>query len=363
MNGQAPQPPVDATDAELLAAFAHTRSEVAFSELVRRHGGMVLSVCRSTLGNSTEAQDAAQAVFLTLAQKARDARAQHHTVGWLHRVAWHIANRAAQSRTARRRHEAEAARMRRETVVREHEPIQLDALHAGLAALPDAYRVPLILHHLEGRTHEDVAAQVGCSVNALGVRLHRGRALLRKQMERRGAEASPTALLGLWLLPSEAGASSQFIATVTKSALAWAQGQLASSAVATPVRVLVGSARRRLLWAKLKWLTVAGALLLAGGLIWTFLPRTHKQPVATPTFNLTVVTGQITRVSNRLLSLQRNTGAPVEISFDAATELRFNDAPCTVAQLQPGLDAAVYTVTGGPAQKILAYTPGSQRHP
>jgi hypothetical protein len=55
-----------ASDGELLAAFAGRGEQEAFAELVRRHGGMVLGVCRSVVGESAAAEDAAQAVFLTL---------------------------------------------------------------------------------------------------------------------------------------------------------------------------------------------------------------------------------------------------------------------------------------------------------
>src|SRR5690349_13041031 len=60
----------EASDGDLLARFANERKEEAFAELVRRHGAMVLAVCRSVVGESSSAEDAAQAVFLTLAQKA-----------------------------------------------------------------------------------------------------------------------------------------------------------------------------------------------------------------------------------------------------------------------------------------------------
>src|SRR3954462_839466 len=99
-------------DADLLAAFSDQSAQSAFAEIVRRHGGMVLAVCRSRLGNTSDAEDAAQAVFLTLAQKARSPAVRARLVGWLHRVAWYVATRAAQAGAARLRHEQEAAAMR-----------------------------------------------------------------------------------------------------------------------------------------------------------------------------------------------------------------------------------------------------------
>src|SRR5262249_59429869 len=60
-------------DGELLRLFAAggPRSRPAFEALVRRHGPLVLSVCRAVLGHVHDAEDAFQATFLVLVRKAR----------------------------------------------------------------------------------------------------------------------------------------------------------------------------------------------------------------------------------------------------------------------------------------------------
>src|SRR6202021_1403032 len=78
------------TDGALLAAFADRREESAFAELVGRHAGMVLGVCRAYIGEAG-AEDAAQAVFLALAQKASSLRRYSTVAGWLYRVAGYVA--------------------------------------------------------------------------------------------------------------------------------------------------------------------------------------------------------------------------------------------------------------------------------
>ena len=58
-------------DADLLEQYVNQRSEAAFEALLRRHGPMVLGVCRRVLQNEADAEDAFQATFLVLVHKAR----------------------------------------------------------------------------------------------------------------------------------------------------------------------------------------------------------------------------------------------------------------------------------------------------
>src|SRR5262245_18021225 len=87
--------PADAEpDATLLGRFVRSRDEAAFAALVCRHGAMVLGVCRRTLGDPHDADDAFQATFLTLARKAGSLARPGQLAGWLHRVARRVALKA-----------------------------------------------------------------------------------------------------------------------------------------------------------------------------------------------------------------------------------------------------------------------------
>jgi DNA-directed RNA polymerase specialized sigma24 family protein len=73
----------DLTDAELLDSFVTQRDEVTFEVLVRRHGPMVIGVCRRILHIEADVEDAFQATFLVLVQKAASIRPRALVGNWL----------------------------------------------------------------------------------------------------------------------------------------------------------------------------------------------------------------------------------------------------------------------------------------
>ena len=97
------------SDIRLLEQYIAHRDELAFEALVRRHGSMVLGVCRRALDDPNDADDAFQAAFLLLARKARSIRADGTLGGWLHRVAWRIALQLRSDAARRRDQERRAA--------------------------------------------------------------------------------------------------------------------------------------------------------------------------------------------------------------------------------------------------------------
>lgn len=78
-------------DVRPLELFLHGRREEAFTELVRRHGPLVLGVCRRVLGDAHDAQDAFQATFLVLARRVVTSRRRDALPSWLHGVAHRLA--------------------------------------------------------------------------------------------------------------------------------------------------------------------------------------------------------------------------------------------------------------------------------
>ena len=154
-----------------------SKDEAAFEALVRRHGPMVLGVCRRVLRNHHDAEDAFQATFLVLVRKAASIVPREMVANWLYGVAYRTALKA-RSMIARQR-----VRERQVTEMPEPEAAEPDdcwrdlqpLLDQELSRLPDKYRVPIVLCDLEGKTGKEAARQLGWPEGTVASRLARGR--------------------------------------------------------------------------------------------------------------------------------------------------------------------------------------------
>jgi RNA polymerase sigma factor (sigma-70 family) len=183
------------TDAALLDRFATGRDEAAFAELVRRHGPMVRATCRRVLGDCPDVDDAFQAVFLVLAQKAAAVRRQELLGPWLHTIAVRTAYKARAALVRRAQREQQVvAMMPSEVTRRGNEAEWLAWLDEELQALPAAFRNPLVLCELEDLSRAEAAERLQIPQGTLSSRLARGKELLRDRLRGRGALVTALAL-------------------------------------------------------------------------------------------------------------------------------------------------------------------------
>jgi RNA polymerase sigma factor (sigma-70 family) len=164
-------------------------SEAAFEALVRRHGPMVLSLCRGVLRDEQDAADAFQATFLVLARRASKIRDPDRLAAWLGRVARRIALRS-RAETAWR------AAIERRTPAHDPEaapaPVDCVALEAAslvrseVDRLPETDRLLLQLTYWQGKTYEEAADLLSWPIGTVRSRLSRVRERLRGRLTRLG---------------------------------------------------------------------------------------------------------------------------------------------------------------------------------
>jgi RNA polymerase sigma factor (sigma-70 family) len=264
------------TDRELLARFTATQDEAAFTALVERHGAMVLSVCRSVLGDPQEAEDACQATFLVLLRKAGGMNWQPSIANWLHEVAFLIARRARADRARRPTYESHLVTTPVPDPVADVTWRELQSvLHEELHKLPGRYRKSLILCCLEGKAHHDAAALLGCSLTTLRGRLQRGRELLRKRLVRRGLALSAATFAAV-LAQQTVWASMPplLVVAIVKAALEAAAGQATTTLAKTAALGTVPAGRGKLV-------AITGLALLLGVGLWV-MGRTEPVPLEGP---------------------------------------------------------------------------------
>jgi RNA polymerase sigma factor (sigma-70 family) len=246
------------TDGELLDCFLRARDEAAFEELVRRHGSMVLGVCRRHLGNADDAEDAFQATFLVLVRKAASIVKRDTVANWLYGVAF---------RTAQKARVLAARRRRKEPMMARPEAVADDAwcevravLDSELNALPDKYRATVILCDVEGHTRKEAAKLLGCPEGTVSVRLSRAREMLAKRLTRRGCALAGAAAATAILQQAEAALSAPLVSTTVHAAALVAAGHAVGAAVSAPVAALTEGVMRAMCVSKLK---IGTALLVA----------------------------------------------------------------------------------------------------
>lgn len=183
-----------ATDGELLSQFIRN-DESAFARIVRRHGPAVLDVCRRFTRQEQDAEDAFQAVFLLLAQKAVAIRSPRSLGYWLYGVALRVSRRTRRSSIRRRAHEVQAVDVPEPLVwPEERNPDLVQILHEELAKLPPHYREVIVICDLHGLSRADAARTLCVPEGTVSSRLAGGRKKLAAQLARRGVALSATAI-------------------------------------------------------------------------------------------------------------------------------------------------------------------------
>ncbi len=167
-----------------LVARAQAGDQTAFRELYRQHAGRVYALCLRLTGNSGDAEERTQDVFVRLWDKLRSFRGESAFTSWLHRLAVNVV--LNERRTTKRREQrvtlAEDPAVLEKSRGAPTEGLSID-LERAIGELPDGAREVFVLFDIEGYGHAEIAALVGIAEGTSKAQLFRARQLLREKLD------------------------------------------------------------------------------------------------------------------------------------------------------------------------------------
>ena len=170
--------------AELISA-AQAGDRSAFDELVRQTYVDTYTLAVRLTGNEEDARDVVQEAYLRAWKGIGRFRGDAQFTTWLYRITANASYTLVQKRRRRRTDPLETADEpveldpQRQPEAAAESALMLDELSAAIEQLPPKLRSIVVLKDVYGLSHEAIAEELGISVAAAKVRLHRGRKKLR----------------------------------------------------------------------------------------------------------------------------------------------------------------------------------------
>jgi RNA polymerase sigma-70 factor (ECF subfamily) len=180
-----PQVMTEESDAELMVDVRAGDRE-AFARLVDRHKDAVVNYLTRLCGDRDRAEDLAQDAFLRLFRAADGYREQGFLRAYLFRIATNLV-RSEERRERRLRLLLPFLGGRDHAEPSAASGMLLQEMHrqvaGAVAGLPLRFRVPLVLHEIEGWSYADIAQELRCREGTVKSRIFRGRQQLKQRLE------------------------------------------------------------------------------------------------------------------------------------------------------------------------------------
>lgn len=175
---------------EELASKWKTGDNSAFEIIFHRYERRVLNMAARMTGNLDDAEDVAQETFIR-ANKSIDGFRGGKFSTWIFRIAVNLCLDRARRKVNQTSsldsliEQADWQEPESNTGDPQYTLMKEEfrrAVRSVLTSIPPHYRILLVLRHMDEMPYEEIAKVIGCSVNALGVRLHRAREVFRKRI-------------------------------------------------------------------------------------------------------------------------------------------------------------------------------------
>ena len=166
------------SEAQLIEA-ARAGDQRAMGSLYAAHADRVYSVVRRVVGDDHLAEDVSQDAWVRAFEKLHQFRGEAAFSTWMHRLAVNQAVNRLRSQGRRSKLET-APELRLPVQEPDESVLHQRQLARALDALPDGYRTVLVLHDVEGLTHEEIGDRLGIATGTSKSQLHKARARMRE---------------------------------------------------------------------------------------------------------------------------------------------------------------------------------------
>lgn len=183
----------DAEDVRLMELVGAGDSG-AFEQLVERHQRLVVGTVGRMLGNTSDAEDIAQQVFVRVWKSAKRYVPRAKFTTWLLKITRNLVFNELRRRSRHPQVPLQAEAEEEERPIRDENAIAPDAsmleqelqkaIDAAIANLPETQRLAVILRRYEELSYEEIAETLDQSVSAVKSLLFRARTELRTSLQR-----------------------------------------------------------------------------------------------------------------------------------------------------------------------------------
>ncbi len=170
-----------------LVKQAISGDQCAFAELLNRYKNLVYSVVLRMVNNTEEANDLAQEIFIKLYRNLDKYQPEYKFSTWLIRIS---TNHVIDYHRKRKQETVSMEEMSYQLTSDsspEKEYLQKEkrkSLEYAIQALPDLYKVPIVLYHQQGLRYQEIAEIIGEPLSKVKNRIFRGRKMLKENLEK-----------------------------------------------------------------------------------------------------------------------------------------------------------------------------------
>lgn len=179
---------LDGKSDEVLIKLFQNGEQQVFRLLVERYQARIRNLVYSIFHEQEIVDDIAQEVFIKVYEALPHFRFESSFYTWLYRIAVNKSRDELRKRKVRRMFSLQTMldssdkEFHAKITVHPEDKEAQELIAAGLQALPEKFRLPVVLKDIDGLSYEEIAEVMQCEIGTVKSRLSRARAMLRESL-------------------------------------------------------------------------------------------------------------------------------------------------------------------------------------